>query len=135
MATWLVKTEPSTYSFSNLEKAGKTRWDGVGNPLALKHIRAIAKGDAVFVYHTGDEKQIVGLARAESSPYPDPKSRDPRPAAFDLAPVRALKKPVTLDAIKADDQFKDWELVRIASLAVMPVPAAVERALLKMAGE
>ena len=134
MATWLVKTEPSTYSFSNLEKAGKTRWDWVGNPLPLKHIRAIAKGDAVFVYHTGDEKQIVGLARAESSPYPDPKSRDPRPAAFDLAPVRALKKPVTLDAIKAEPKLKDMILVNNTRLSVQPVTDAEWKIVCKMGG-
>lgn len=120
---WLLKTEPSTYSYADLEREGKAVWDGVSNPVALKHLRAMAVGDQCFVYHTGDEKRIVGVARVTQSAYPDPKVNDPRLVVVDLAPVERVTRPVALAEVKADSRFADWELVRIGRLSVMPVSA------------
>src|SRR3977135_2323956 len=88
MARFLVKTEPSTYSFDDLQRDKRTVWDGVSNPVALKHLATIRKGDTVIVYHTGDEKQAVGLAVAASDAYPDPKFKDPKRPVVDLAAER-----------------------------------------------
>lgn len=121
MAHWLFKQEPDDFSFADLEAAGRTTWDGVSNPVALKHLRAIAAGDTVFYYHTGKEKAVVGVAEVVAGPRPDPK--DEKLVVVDIQPVRRLAKPVTLAAIKADPAFAAWELVRIARLSVMPVPA------------
>lgn len=121
MANWLLKTEPSTYSFDDLVRDERTTWDGVSNPVALKHLRAMRKGDQAFVYHTGVEKAIVGLARIASDPFPDPKLDEASRVVIDLEPGRALRKPVTLAAVKADRRFADFALVRISRLSVMPV--------------
>ncbi len=118
---WLLKTEPGTYSYADLERDGKAVWDGVTNPLALKHLRTMKKGDLAFIYHTGDEKQIVGIADVASDPYPDPKQKDAKLAAVDLKPREKLKRPVTLAEVKAHKEFADWELVRMGRLSVMPV--------------
>ena len=116
-----MKEEPDHYGFSQLERDGKTVWSGVRNPLAQKHLRSIRKGDRVFYYHTGTEKAIVAMARAISDPYPDPG--DPSGAFFavDIAPDRALPRPVTLAEVKADPSFSSFPLVRMARLSVMPV--------------
>ncbi|HVM97028.1 MAG TPA: EVE domain-containing protein, partial [Candidatus Acidoferrales bacterium] len=112
-------------------KDGRAVWDGVKNPQALKNIAAIRAGDAIFVYHTGDEKAVVGIAKALSPAYPDPKQKNPALLVFDIAPEVALKRPVTLAEIKADHSFDGWELVRLPRLSVMPVSGehwqAVER--------
>lgn len=134
MAHWLVKTEPSTYSFEDLVRAKRARWDGVANAVALKHLRAMAPGDDVLVYHTGDVKAAVGLARVASEPYPDPKAADPKLTVVDLEAVRALPQPVTLAAVKADPAFAEFLLVRQARLSVMPVAPAHWKRLLGMAG-
>ena len=120
---WLVKTEPGTYSFADLQKEGRTVWDGVTNPVALKHLKSMAVGDEVFVYHTGDEKRIVGIAKVVKAAYPDPKAPETKLSVVDLAAVKQLSRPVTLAEIKADQRFKDWELVRIGRLSIMPVGA------------
>lgn len=130
--SWLLKTEPSTYSFDDLRRDKRTTWDGVSNPVALKHLRAMRKGDQAFVYHTGDEKSIVGLARIASDPFADPKLNDPSRVVIDLEPVRPLRKPVTLAAVKADRRFADFALVRISRLSVMPVSAEQWKHLLDM---
>jgi predicted RNA-binding protein with PUA-like domain len=135
MAKWLLKTEPSTYGYDDLERERRAVWDGVTNPVALKHLRAIRKGDELLVYHTGDEKAVVGLARAVSDPYPDPKRKDPKLAVVDLAPVRRLPRPVTLAAVKQQKAFAAWELARLPRLSVMPVPEPIWRRLLEMGGE
>jgi predicted RNA-binding protein with PUA-like domain len=135
MAKWLLKTEPSTYGYDDLERERRAVWDGVTNPVALKHLRAIRKGDELLVYHTGNEKAVVGLARAVSDPYPDPKGKDPKLAVVDLAPVRRLPRPVTLAAVKQQKAFAAWELVRLPRLSVMPVPEPIWRRLLEMGGE
>src|SRR5512134_2808253 len=113
MNYWLLKTEPSTYSFGDLVKDKKTVWDGVNSPWALPYVRRVKPGDQAFVYHTGDEKQVVGIAQILSESYPDPKKGDSEfHQVFDIKPVRKLKKPVTLAQVKADGRFKDSKLVR-----------------------
>lgn len=128
---WLVKTEPSSYSFDRLERDARTVWDGVANPVARKHLAAMRRGDLVFVYHTGDEKAVVGIAETLSDGYPDPKLGDAKAAVVDLAPVRRLPRPVTLAEVKAQRALASFPLVRLPRLSVMPVTseewAAVER--------
>ena len=123
MAHWLLKTEPGTYSYDMLEKDGKTVWDGVSNNLALQYIRQMKKGDLAFIYHSGEEKQIVGIAEITNNPYPDPKLKvkDGKLVVFDLKPKGKVKRPVTLAEIKADASFADFHLVRMSRLSVMPV--------------
>ena len=121
---WLFKEEPTHYNFDALVKDKKAVWSGVRNALAQKHLRTIEKGDRVFYYHTGDEKAVVGIARALTGAYPDPDDASGKYAAVDLAPVKRLPRPVTLAEIKADPAFKDFALGRIARLSVMPVTDA-----------
>ncbi len=134
MARFLVKTEPSTYSFDDLRREKKAVWDGVANPVALKHLATIRKGDTVVVYHTGDEKQAVGLATAASDAYPDPKAKDPKVVVVDLKPERALPKPVTLAQVKADAVLKSTDLARLPRLSVMPFSEEQFARLMKLAG-
>ena len=118
---WLFKTEPSAYSFQQLQKDKRTVWDGVKNNLALKNLSGIKKGDQVFIYHTGDEKAAVGIARALSSAYPDPSKKDPKLLVVDIEPVKALSRPVTLAEVKANAKLKNFDLARLPRLSVMPV--------------
>jgi predicted RNA-binding protein with PUA-like domain len=134
MARFLVKTEPSTYSFADLKRDKRTVWDGVSNPVALKHLATIRKGDTVVVYHTGDEKQAVGLAVAASDAYPDPKLNDPKRPVVDLMVDKALPGPVTLAQVKADAVLKGTELARLPRLSVMPFTEAQFQRLLHLAG-
>jgi predicted RNA-binding protein with PUA-like domain len=122
MSFWLFKQEPSAYSYSDLEKDSRTVWDGVSNNLALKHLRNVRKGDKIMFYHSGEEKQIVGLMEALSDAYPDPKSTNKSSAVVDVGPLKRLDVPVSLKRIKADQRFAAWELVRMSRLSVMPVP-------------
>jgi predicted RNA-binding protein with PUA-like domain len=135
MAIHLVKTEPSTYAFADLQRERRAVWDGVSNPVALRNLAAIRKGDTVVVYHTGDEKQAVGLAKAASDPYPDPKLNDPKRIVIDLAPDRALDAPVTLAAVKSDAVLKGHALARQPRLSVMPFTASEFERLLRLAGK
>jgi predicted RNA-binding protein with PUA-like domain len=121
---WLVKEEPTHYGWDALVKDKQAVWSGVRNALAQRHLRAIKKGDRIFYYHTGDEKAVVGIARARSAAYPDPEDRTGKYVAVDIAPIKRLPRPVTLAEIKADAAFKDFPLVRIARLSVMPVTDA-----------
>lgn len=122
MATrWLFKTEPSVYSYQQLVQDKKTVWDGVANFLALKHVKDIKKGELIFIYHTGDEKAAVGVARALSGAYPDPEKDDPRLLVVDVEPVRALAKPVTLAQVKAHPKLKNFDLVKNSRLSMMKV--------------
>lgn len=121
---WLFKEEPSSYSFDALVKDTHTTWSGVKNPLAQKHLHAVKKGDRIFYYHTGDERAIVGIAKALGDAYADPGDRTGKAAVVDVGPVRKLAHPVTLAAVKADSAFKDFALVRMARLSVMPVTDA-----------
>jgi len=131
---WLFKTEPSAYSWRQLERDGRTVWDGVKNALALKHLAAVAAGDEVLVYHTGDEKAAVGIARVVRGAYPDPKARDAKLVVVDLAPLRALPSPVTLAAMRTNPKLAGFDLLRLPRLSVMPVSAAYWTAILRMAG-
>lgn len=130
---WLVKEEPSHYAYDAFVKDGGTRWSGVRNPLAQKHLRSIRKGDQVFYYHTGDEKSVVGIARAAGNAYPDPDDKTGKAHVVDLVPVRKLKRPVTLAEIKADKRFKDFALTYMPRLSVMPVSEAEWKAILSLA--
>jgi predicted RNA-binding protein with PUA-like domain len=121
---WLFKEEPSNYGYDDLARNGRTAWTGVRNPVAQKHLRAVQKGDRIFFYHTGNEKAVVGIAKAAGPSYPDPADKDGRLYAVDVLPVRKLKRPVTLAAIKADTVFASCPLTRIPRLSVMPVTDA-----------
>jgi len=118
---WLIKEEPTNYSFDDLLRDGRTVWSGVRNPVAQKHLQSIHKGDLIFFYHTGDVKAVVGIAKAAGAPYPDPADKTGKFHAIDVVPVRKLKSPVTLAAVKADKAFASFPLVRISRLSVMPV--------------
>ena len=130
---WLVKTEPSAYSFDDLAREKRTVWDGVSNAAALKNLRAMSKGDEVLVYHTGSEKAVVGTAKVVKGPYPDPKKKDEKLVVVDLAAGKPLAQPVSLADLKAKKSLANWELVRLPRLSVMPVPATAWKAVLGMA--
>lgn len=132
MAHFLFKGDPGTYGLNHLEKDRTTVWDGVANPVACKNIRAVKAGDDVLVYHTEDEKAVVGLARATSDGRPDP--RDPKLAVVELSFVARARAPLSLATIKADDAFADLPLVRAPRLSAMPIPEAAYRRLCKLAG-
>jgi predicted RNA-binding protein with PUA-like domain len=120
-AGWLLKTEPGSYSYSDLERDGKTVWDGVTNNLALKNIRNIKKGDKLLIYHTGDEKAVAGLAEAVSQPYPNPNGGDPKLMVFDIKPKKRAAHPVTLAEIKQMSELAGSPLVRMPRLSVVPL--------------
>src|SRR5437867_12740750 len=109
---WIVKTEPSTYSYDDLEKQKTAVWDGVKNNLALKHLRQMKPGDRVLVYHTGDEKAVVGVAEVTSEAYPDPKQKDPKLAVVDLRPLERWRRPWRLAGIRRNGASADWASVR-----------------------
>lgn len=122
MATrWLFKTEPSVYSYPQLVKDKKTMWDGVANNLALKNLKDIKKGEQILIYHTGDEKQAVGIARALGGAYADPSKDNPRMLVVDIEPVKALAKPITLAQVKANKKLAHFDLVRNSRLSIMKV--------------
>ena len=131
---WLFKAEPTHYSYDDLARDGKTSWTGVRNPLAQKHLRSVAKGDRIFFYHTGDEKSVIGVMKAEAAAYPDPADKNGKLYAVDVAPVKKLKTPVTLAAIKADKAFASFPLVRMSRLSVMPVSDQEWARIEKMSG-
>jgi predicted RNA-binding protein with PUA-like domain len=134
MAYWLVKTEPSSFSYADLERQRRVVWDGVKNSLALMHLRGMKKGDQAFIYHSGSDKAVVGIAAVASDPYADPRGGDPRFVVVDLVPSRRLARRVSLAAIKAEAEFAGFALVRMSRLSVMPVPPAAWERLLAMAG-
>ena len=134
MAYWILKTDADTYPFDQLERERRAVWDGVTNALALKHIRSMAPGDGALIYHSNVGKEVVGLARITSAPYPDPKRNDPKLVVVDLEVDRRLPKPVPLATIKADPAFSDLGLVRMSRLSVIPVPADQWKKLLVMGG-
>jgi predicted RNA-binding protein with PUA-like domain len=132
---WVLKTEPEAYSYADLERDGATIWDGVSNNAALKNIRDMASGDLALIYHTGDERQAVGLAEVTSAPYPDPKLDDPKLVVVDVRPLRRLRRPVTLAQVKADAAFADFALVRQGRLSVVPATPEQWARLMALAGE
>lgn len=121
---WLFKEEPTNYSYDDLARDGRTSWTGVRNPVAQKHLRAVSQGDRIFFYHTGNQKAVVGIAKAAGAAYPDPADTTGRLYAVDVVPVRKLNQPVTLASIKADKAFASFPLTRIPRLSVMPVSDA-----------
>ncbi len=131
---WLLKTEPSDYSYTDLSRDGKTVWDGVSNNFALKHLRTIKAGDLAFLYHTGKERALVGIAEVVSDPYPDPTKSDPKLAVVDVKAREELPQIVSLAEVKADSEFSDFPLVRLPRLSVMPVTPSQWNRLLAMAG-
>ena len=133
MSYWILKTEPSTYSFADLQKAKTTVWDGVKNPLALKHLRAMQPGDEALIYHSGSEKAAVGTARVTTAAYPDPRKADPKLVVVELRAGDSLPAPVPLSVIKRDPAFKDLALVRMPRLSVVPATAAQWKRLLQLA--
>ena len=130
---WLVKQEPAAYSWDQFVREGKAAWTGVRNFQARNHLRAMKKGDLVLFYHTGDEKQCVGLARVEKECYPDPTATEGDWAAVDLAPVKKLKQPVSLERIKADKSLHDLPLLRQSRLSVSALTETQFLRLLAMA--
>jgi predicted RNA-binding protein with PUA-like domain len=129
MARWLVKEEPTHYAWADLVRDGKTEWDGVHNALALRHLRAIAPGDELVIYHTGDERACVGVARASGRPHPDPDD-DRGSWSVEVRPVRPLRRPVTLAELRGDPALAGFLLLRISRLSVMPVSDAEWRRIL-----
>jgi predicted RNA-binding protein with PUA-like domain len=130
---WILKTDSAVYPFDKLEQERRTVWDGVSNPVALRHIRSMAPGDPLFIYHSGATKEIVGLARVASEPYPDPKRNDPKLVVVDVEADRRLPHPVSLAMIKGDPFFADLALVRQPRLSVIPVPERQWNRLLQLA--
>lgn len=131
---WILKTDVESYDFDHLVREGRTVWDGITNALALKHLRMMKPGDRALIYHSGDEKAIVGLARIASAPYPDPAHDDPKLVVVDVEAGARLRAPVTLATVKADPAFADLGLVRMSRLSVIPVPAPQWKRLLALAG-
>jgi predicted RNA-binding protein with PUA-like domain len=121
---WLVKSEPGTYSWDRFVAEQGTFWSGVRNPMARNNLAAMKRGDAVLFYHSGEGKQVVGIASVTKESYPDPSADDPKWLAVDLAPVKPLAQPVTLAAIKAEKSLAEIPLVKFSRLSVMPLPKA-----------
>ncbi len=119
MAHWLMKSEPGTYSWAELERDGSTEWDGVRNPAARLHLKAMKRGDEAFFYHSGDERAVIGIMRVTREAAPDPK--DPNWVSVAVEPVRKLGRPVSLKEIKADPGLSGMELIRQSRLSVSPV--------------
>jgi predicted RNA-binding protein with PUA-like domain len=131
---WLFKEEPTHYSFDDLVRDGRTEWSGVKNPLAQKHLHGVRKGNLIFYYHTGNEKAVVGIAKALSHAYADAEDASGKRAVVDVGPVKKLPRPVTLAEIKANRKFLSFPLVRMGRLSVMPVSDAEWAEIERMAG-
>lgn len=125
MGLWLFKSEPSEYSYADLEREGETEWDGVTNPLALRYLSEVRRGDQIYLYHTGREKAVVGILEAVTSAQADPQAASGRGWKVRVRPWRRLEQPVPLSWIKADPACAEWELVRLGRLSVMPVPLPI----------
>lgn len=140
MATFLLKTEPGEYSFEKLQTVKRATWDGISNAAALGHLRSARKGDQAFIYHTGDEKAIVGLAEFVSNPREDPANPGLTAAGLvktpiiDLRALRPVSAPVTLAQLKSDKRFADFALIKQSRLSVMPVPPDLDAIIRKLAG-
>jgi len=134
MRYWLLKSEPSTYSWDQLVADGRTGWDGVRNHQAANNLKAMMKGDRAFFYHSGEGPAIVGIAKIAKEAYPDPSDETGRFVMVDVKPLEPAKQPVTLAAIKAEKRLGEFALVRQGRLSVVPVSAAEWRLICKMAG-
>jgi len=135
MAHWLIKSEPSVYSFDHLVKDKQTGWDGVRNYAARIHLKAMKKGDEAFFYHSNEGTAIVGIAKVSKEFYQDPTTDDDAWVSVDFKPVRRIKNPVSLAQIKADKRLQNMALVRIGRLSVQPVTDEEWDIVMKMAGE
>ena len=134
MTFWLLKTEPTEFSFDDLVARGVEPWDGVSSPAALSNLRSALPGETAVIYHTGTERQAVGLATVEKTAYPDPKKDDDRLIVIDVRAGTRLPKPVRLDQIKADSRFANSPLVRMGRLSVVPLTEEQYAAILEMSG-
>lgn len=134
MKHWLMKSEPQTYSWDDLLRDGKTRWDGVRNFQARNNIRAMQPGDMAFFYHSGEERSIAGVARVASAPYPDPTAKEGDWTVVDVEPAFALRQAVTLDRIKQESALGQMALLRQSRLSVQPVAKAEFDAIVKIGG-
>jgi len=132
---WILKTDSAVYPFEQLQREGRAVWDGVSNPVALRHIRSMAPGDPLMIYHSGATKEIVGLAQVVSPPYLDPKHTEGKLTVVEIEAGPRLPRPISLATIKADSAFADLALVRQPRLSVIPVPAPQWSRLLEMAGQ
>lgn len=135
MAYWLLKSEPASYSWHQLEKDGSTSWSGVRNYAARNFLRLMQPGDQAFYYHSGEGVEIVGIVRITRSFYQDPTSEDPNWVAVDVAPEKKLSKPVTLRQVKAEKRLADMTLVKISRLSVQPVTEGEWYTVLELSGE
>jgi predicted RNA-binding protein with PUA-like domain len=135
MSYWLVKSEPSTYSFAQLEKDGSTVWDGVRNYAARNHLKAMKKGDQVLFYHSNEGLEIVGIAKVGKEFYQDPTTDEEAWVVVDLKPHKRLKKPVSLAQIKTDKRLSEMALVRLGRLSVQPVTEKEWKVIMELAGE
>ena len=134
MSAFLVKTEPSTYSFGDLVRDNRTTWDGISNPTALIHLRSMMAGDSIVVYHSGKDKAVVGIAEVARGPYPDPTLDDARRVVVDLVVREAATTPVALAMFRTDPILKSADLVRNSRLSVMPLSAAQYARVRSLAG-
>jgi len=134
MAYWLLKSEPSAYSWDQLVKDKRTNWSGVRNFQAAANLKAMKKGDRAFFYHSGEGKEIVGVAEIVKEAYPDTTDKSGRFVMVDVIPVEPVKTPVSLASIKATPALKTMPLVRLSRLSVSPVSAEEWRTMAKMAG-
>jgi predicted RNA-binding protein with PUA-like domain len=132
---WLVKQEPSSYSWSDFVAEGQTSWTGVRNYTARNNLRKMRKGDEVLFYHSGEEKAVVGIAKVMRTAYPDSTAKEDEWSAVDLAPVKPLRRPVTLREIKGNPRLKGIALVRQSRLSVMPLDERAFREILQMASQ
>jgi len=132
MAHWLIKSEPSAYSWDQLVKEKRTAWTGVRNAQAAANLKAMKPGDLCFFYHSNEGKEIVGIAKVVKTAYPDPTDKAGKAVAVEVAAVEPVKQPVTLAALKADPKFKDFKLVRQSRLSVVPVSDEHWKLILKM---
>ena len=130
---WLMKTEPSVYSYNDLEREGKTVWDGVSSNAALKNMRAMKKGDLAFIYHSGDVKAVIGIAAVSREAYADPKQDDPKLVVIEIAAKKRLPRAVPLAEVKRQKKLADFALVRSPRLSVMPVTPEQRDILMKLA--
>jgi predicted RNA-binding protein with PUA-like domain len=134
MNHWLLKSEPGTYSWDDLVREGRVTWDGITNALALIHMRAMRAGDEAVLYHSGSERRAMGLARITKGPYADPRLNNPKLVVVEIAPVAPLPRPVSIDEIRKDKAFADWDFLRQGRLSVVPVPGPIWARLMKLGG-
>jgi predicted RNA-binding protein with PUA-like domain len=133
MAYWLVKSEPSVYSWEQFQKDGKTSWEGVRNYAARNHLKAMKKGDEVFYYHSNEGLSVVGIAKVVKEAYQDPTTSEDAWVTVDLKPIKSLKNPVSMKQIKNDKRLQEMALLRISRLSVQPVTETEWKAVLELA--